>query len=208
MLHRTASPLSVIGSTCTAKPRVKLSRHDRQAALHPHPLLGLGVPHFVRGQVGGHSAEAESIYWTKWPGDTCQIQFNGTTVSFVLWVFQALGLKFEWQLRVCWGRRPWHWVWHALRTQAVLYCSFAMVCDVWTGQAMVAGQKDHQLLHHCFVPEQDCVREGCMIFINLISHVNLTRLSVMYGRNQSVISRGRETELSIVNKVQGLLAGL
>lgn len=85
-----------------------------------------------------------------------------------------------------------------LGTQAVLYRSFVTVCDVWTGQVMDAGQKHHQLLHHCFfVPERDCIREECMICINLISHVNLMCLSVMYGRNPSVISRRKEAEHSI-----------
>lgn len=151
MLHRTASPLSVIESTCTVKPRVKQSRHNRLGLPASLPA-GLGVPHFGLGQVGGHSSELESIYWTNWPGITCQIQFNGTTVSCVIRLFQALWLKCEWQLRVCWGRRPWHWVWHAMRTQAVLNCSFVTVCDVWTGRAMDAEHKDPKFLHHCFVP--------------------------------------------------------
>ena len=48
-----------------------------------------------------------------------------------------------------------------------------------------------------FEPEQDCIREECMIFINLISHVNLTCLSQMYVRKISGIPRGREAELYI-----------
>lgn len=52
-----------------------------------------------------------------------------------------------------------------------------------------------------FVPEWDCIREECMIFINLVSHVNLTCLP-MYGKNYSVISRGVETELYIQLKTR------
>lgn len=95
MLHRTASLLSVIGSTCTVKPKVKQSRHSRQSPATP-PFLsspGSGVPHSGPGQVAGHIAEPERIYWTSWPGIICQIQFNGTTVSCVLRTFQGSGTE-------------------------------------------------------------------------------------------------------------------
>ena len=106
---------------------------------------------------------------------------------------RAVRLKYEWQSRVCWGTRPWHW--HKQN------CTVHQPRSV-TGQAGGgAGQRDQQRLHHCFAPEQDCIRRACMILINLISNVNTTRLSVMYVRNQPVISRGRET---VVNVVQGL----
>lgn len=96
MLHRTASPLSVIGSTCTVKPRVKQSRHSRQhPPLHHHhhtsppipPGLGCHILVGAKWQVTLQCLRA--FYWTNWPGITCQIQFNGTTVSCVLRVFQA-----------------------------------------------------------------------------------------------------------------------
>lgn len=129
----------VIGSTCTVKLRVKRSSRNRQ--IHPRlptppPLPSAWGAISVRGHVAGHSAEPERIYWTNWPGISRQIQFPGTTISCVLGVFQALRFKFEWQLKVCWGRRPWRWVWRASGTQAVLHCPFATVCHVWMGQAL------------------------------------------------------------------------
>lgn len=63
MRHGTASLLSVIGSTCAVKPRVKRSRRHHTAPnptpLPPHPPLhlpcpspGSGVPHFSPGPSG------------------------------------------------------------------------------------------------------------------------------------------------------------
>lgn len=74
MPHSTASLLSVIGSTCAAKPRVKRScrcRHHHTAQPPPPPSsshilrytspilpLALGCHILVRGQVAGHIARA------------------------------------------------------------------------------------------------------------------------------------------------------
>lgn len=72
----------------------KAERPQPTSAPHPAPpctspsSIGSGVPHFGRGQMECDRAESECIYWTTWPGNACQIQFNGTTVSRVLWGFR------------------------------------------------------------------------------------------------------------------------
>lgn len=87
MLDGTASLLSVIGRACTAKAKAGRGRHNWQAfppTTTTTPLSSnrprLGVPHSGPGQVEGHRAEPEIIYWS---GTTCQIQFNSMTVSCV-----------------------------------------------------------------------------------------------------------------------------
>lgn len=210
MLHRTASPLSVIGSTCTVKPGVKQSRHDGQGPPTqtppyytspplPFPRV-LGCHILVQANPSGrsHCRTCEHLLnYLTWRYMSNSVQWDDCIVCPVS-LSSPLGLKSEWQLRVCWGRRPWHWVWHALRTQAVPFCSFATVCDVWTlmGHGCMA-EVSSTLTSLIFEPKQDCIREECMIFINLISHVNLTCLSQMYVRKISGISRGREAEFYI-----------
>ena len=208
MLHRTASPLSVIGSTCTVKPGVKQSRHNGQGPPTQTPPYYTSPPLPFPRVLGCHilvQAKWQVTLQSLWAfielSDLAlHVKFSsmGRLYHVSCESFKPLGLKSEWQLRVCWGRRPWHWVWHALRTQAAPFCSFATVCDVWTlmGHGCMA-EVSSTLTSLIFEPEQDCIREECMIFINLISHVNLTCLSQMYVRKISGIPRGREAELYI-----------
>lgn len=83
-----------------------------------------------------------------------------------------------------------------MRTQAstVLFIRYGLWCLDMIGHGCRA-ELSPTLTSLLFLPEQDCIREEYMIFINLISHVNLTCLSLLYGRTHSVISRGREIEL-------------
>lgn len=170
MLHRTASLLSVIGSTCTVKPRAKrkLSRPTAPSPHLPFPSpLGLGVPHFGAGQVAGHIAQVQSVYRTSWPGrcmsnsvqwDDC-IVCRMNLLRLWRWNLSGSGESAE-------GRRPWHWVWHAMRTQAALYCSFATVCTVWLREVVNAGQSYHPLLRHRFFHQsQDCIKQECDIYL-------------------------------------------
>lgn len=177
MLHRTASLLSVIGSTCTVKPRVKQSRHNRQPPTTPPPFfpLGLGCHILVQAkwQVTLHSLRA----FIELTDLAIHVKFSsmGRLYRVSCEPFKALVLKFEWHLKVCWGRRPWHWVWHAMRTQAstVLFIRHGLWCLDVTGQGCRA-ELSPTLASLLFLPEQDCIRKECMIFINLISHVNWT----------------------------------
>lgn len=78
---------------CEAKSKAEPPQPTAPPLHLPFPSPGSWVPHSGPGQVAGHIAEPESIYWTSWPGITCQIQFNGTTVSCVLRTFQGSGTE-------------------------------------------------------------------------------------------------------------------
>lgn len=171
MLLRTASLLSVIGSTCTVKPKVKQSRHSQQSPATP-PFAsspGSGVPHSGPGQVTGHIAEPERIYWTSWPGIICQIQFIGTTVSCVLRTFQGSSTEI--------------WVaFESLRRKEALtsspsccentskYSSVHLIRSVMSGcdRPWKHGRTiTDSYITIFFLAAQNCIRDIYMIFINL-----------------------------------------
>lgn len=142
MLHRTASPLSVIGSTCTVKPRVKQSRHNQQAL------------HLLSPWVWG------ATFWSRPSGRPQCIELTDLALHVKL---SSMGQLYrvscesfkpsDWNLSDNWESAEEggldiksEMLWEHMQ---LLYCTFATVCDVWTGQAMDSGQKYHQLLHHC-----------------------------------------------------------
>lgn len=150
---------------CEVKSKAKPTQPTRHPSPAPAPLplpLGLGCHFLVQ-------AKWESTCWTNWPGITCQIQFSRTAVSYVLWVFQTLRLKCEWQLRVC------------------------EEGDLDIESDMFSGHKQHTVLFICYslwylnrtgqgckawassaLTSLLCIREEFMIFADIKSHNDAT----------------------------------
>lgn len=213
MPHSTASLLSVIGSTCAAKPPPPRSPNPPPPSHIFHytsPLLppGLGCHILVRGQAAGHIAKAFSKELT-WLCMSNSVQWDDCIACPTF-----LGVFLCWNLsggRECALRKggldiEFDMLWEHRR---VPDCWLATVwgCLHVTGRGcrartLTASYITAFLLFFLSLsrPEQDCIRGEYVIFINLISHGNFTCLSLTYGRNYSVISggvEGTEIELSV-----------
>lgn len=124
MLHRTASLLSVIGSTCTRQAWSKAE--PPQPASPRLPFSSPGATFW--GRLSGRSP---CTHWAHLSAKLTWIHMSklaqwDNCIACPAGRSRLLHSK----LSVCKRTRPWHRVWRATRTQAFLYllCN----CDVWT----------------------------------------------------------------------------
>lgn len=184
MVYRTASLLSVIGSTCTRQTSSKAE--PPQPASPPPPLFlppGLRC-HILREAKWQVTLHTLGTFISQADLD---LHVKNSTMGRLYCVSCRPVRAPASNLSVCKRTRPWHRFWRATRTQAVLYllCN----CEVWTWKFTGA---DENCSFCFFVVESETATLKKTGYFLTMSQVNLTCPSLMEemvkGRNRTKFS--------------------